>query len=126
MKCGTSSITRSAIWVIRSSWVETSTRRPRRSQLPDQDENTLHLNVVEMSGGLVCQHQGRVVHEGPGDGYALLLATGHLSGSVACALGQAHFGEELVSPCRRLMAWHLRHAHRCHDVALWRSGWRSG
>ena len=57
-----------------------------RRQLPDQDQNALYLNVVKMCCGFVGQHQGRVVNEGSGDGYALLLATRHLSWSVTRAI----------------------------------------
>ena len=52
----------------------------RRRQLPQQLQHALHLDVVEVGGGLVGEHQGRVVHEGTGDGDPLLLAARQLAG----------------------------------------------
>jgi len=53
----TSSITRSAMVVIRSSWVETSTKRPG-SKFTYQAQDPFHLDVVEMGGGLVASTSG--------------------------------------------------------------------
>ena len=44
---------------------------------------------IEIAGGLVCQEQGGLVGERPGDGDALLLAAGELVGFVACAVPEA-------------------------------------
>ena len=51
-------------------------------QVAQQDEDALHLDVVEMRRRLVGDHQGRLVGERTGDGHALLLTARHLSRAV--------------------------------------------
>ena len=48
------------------------------------------MRAVEVARGLVGEDDGRGVHQGAGDGHALLLAAGELVGRVAPALRQAH------------------------------------
>jgi len=45
---------------------------------------------IEIAGRLVGQQEGRIAHESPGRGHALLLAPGQGSRSVLQAVGQAH------------------------------------
>jgi hypothetical protein len=68
---------------------------------PKQSEHPFHLDVVEMGGGLVGQEQGRVVGEGPGDGQALLLATGEVAGPEPHPVGQGHLLEQGLGPFPR-------------------------
>ena len=51
-----------------------------------------------MGGRLVGQHQGWVLDQRPGDGHPLLLAAGHLVGSVVAPLAQPHLVQEGVGP----------------------------
>ena len=44
--------------------------------------------VVQVAGGLVGQQQSRAVHQGTGNGHALLLAARELTGPVVHAIGQ--------------------------------------
>jgi hypothetical protein len=53
---------------------------PHCGQSPYQGEDPLHLDVVEVGGGLVSHHQGWFVHEGPCDGHALQLGWDTSSG----------------------------------------------
>ena len=54
---------------------------------------------VQVTGGLVGDDGGRVVHQGPGDGQSLLLAAGHLAGETVLLVLQAdqlqHIGDPL-------------------------------
>ena len=69
---------------------------------------------VELAGRLVGQDQERVLHQGPGDGHALLLAAGELVGAVVEAVAQADLREQLGGPLlllRRHAPGQERHQH---------------
>ena len=49
---------------------------------------------VEVARRLVGKDHARLGHEGPRNGYSLLLPTGELTRQVLCALFEADFGEQ--------------------------------
>ena len=53
-------------------------------------QNVLAGLGVQGAGGLIGHDDGRMGGDGPGDGDSLLLASGHLGGPVAEAVGHAH------------------------------------
>jgi hypothetical protein len=59
-------------------------------------ENVSAVGGVEVAGGLVGEHDGRVQDEGAGEGDALLLAAGELDGVMIHAVTEADAGEELA------------------------------
>ena len=58
-----SSMTRSASGTMRSSWVATTTMRPGCASSRQEPDDPVDLDVVEVRGRFVGQHQHRVVHE---------------------------------------------------------------
>ncbi len=87
-----------------------------------QLENALRVPLVEVSGRFVGQKKGGIVHERPGDGNALLLATGKLSGGLFGPARQPNFIEpvlgSLQSAAQSLAAnqqWH-RNIFRSTEV----------
>ena len=70
-----------------------------------------------MGRGLIGHHhQGWIVHQGSGDGDALLLTTRHPARSVVGSIGQSHLGQQLVGPGCRLTARNPGQAQRRHHV----------
>ena len=53
---------------------------------------------VQGAGGLVGQNDRRTAHQGPGDGYPLLLAAGELHGLVPPLISQAHLFQGRLGP----------------------------
>ena len=77
-------------------------------QIAQNVENRFGVLGVQIAGGLVGQENGRVVHDGAGDGDALLLAAGKLVGFVIQAVADAEQAQDLLElrvrawrPCRR-------------------------
>src|ERR1017187_517699 len=58
-------------------------------QLVEEGQDRLAGRGVEVAGGLVCEHDGRLSHEGPGDGDTLALAPRKLCRPRCRAVGQA-------------------------------------
>ena len=79
----------------------------RCRELAQQSQHAVDLDVVEVRGGLVGQHERRIVRERTGDGHALLLPARHVGGPVRRALGELHPLEQRVRPLLGLLAGHL-------------------
>src|SRR6202163_3858100 len=58
-------------------------------QFAEQAQNDFLVRRVEVAGGLVGEHDFRIVDEGAGDAYALLLASGELRRQVFGAVFEA-------------------------------------
>ena len=78
-----------------------------------QLENAIRVSLVEVSGRFVGQKKGGIIHERPGDGNSLLLATGELSGGLFCPARQSYFIEPVLggfqSAAQSLAANQQRH-----------------
>ena len=90
---------------------------PGAGQVPQQAQDGLDLNVVEMGGGLVGEDQGRVVYQCPCDRYSLLLPAGQLRGPVVPSLTEADPLEQFGRPLPGLCPRNTGQAHRHDDVA---------
>ena len=66
----------------------------RAGQRPQEPQDALDLHVVQVSGGLVGQHEGRVGGERTGDGDALLLPARQPARAVVQPVAQVDLGHE--------------------------------
>ena len=67
---------------------------------------------IQVAGRLIGQHEARRMHQGAGDGDALLLAAGKLWSTMLLALGQPHQGQRLMRPALALLACRLGETQR--------------
>ena len=74
---------------------------PLGSGVAQQAEHDLRRSRVQVAGGLVGQQDGRVAHQRPGDGEALLLAAGQLVRPTGRGVGQAEACNELLCAMAR-------------------------
>ena len=78
----------------------------------------LHAGLaVQGAGGLVCQHDFRVVHQGAGNGHALHLAAAHLAGLLFDLVAQPHPLQRLDGPLPALFGADAREGQRQLHVA---------
>ena len=90
----------------------------RVAQALERGEHHVARGGVEVARGLVGQDEGRVVHEGPRDGDALLLAAGELvAAMVVQPLGDGHAAQRRMRPQLALLARAGRVDERQHHVA---------
>ena len=86
----------------------------RHAQLVGRPTQVLHHRArrlrVEAGDGLVGQHEQRVLHERPGDAYALLLSAGQLVGARVREVGQTHLVENLERTALLVLAEQTQHA----------------
>ena len=61
-----------------------------------QVENLRRGGGVERAGGLIAQHDGRIVGQRPCDGHALLLAAGQLARVAVGQIGQSDQVEQVA------------------------------
>ena len=83
-------------------------------QLAEQAQHAVDLDVVEVRGGLVGQHERRVVRERARDRDPLLLAARQVAGAVVHAVGEADLLEQLDGARPRLAPRHLRGRAAAH------------
>jgi hypothetical protein len=69
-----------------------------RRESTDEAQHLLHLDVVEMGGGLVGEHERRIQREGAGDRDALLLSAREIAGPVTQAVAEPDAFQELGGP----------------------------
>jgi hypothetical protein len=85
--------------------------RPAGVDLPEQVHDFQRQVRIEIAGGLVRQHDLRIVHERPGDRDALLLTPRQLLGQCIHAMLQPHPLEHLECLPLPLREPHAEHAH---------------
>ena len=68
---------------------------PGLREVAQEPDDAVDLDVVEVGGRFVGEHQRGVVHECPRDRDPLLLATGHAAGLVRDPFGQADLPQQL-------------------------------
>ena len=100
--------------------------RPGEASSPDQPEDALDLDVVEVGGRLVGEQQRRVVGQGPRDRDPLLLAAGHGARAVTHPLGEADRSSRSGARGTGLGAAHAGQPQRRLHVLAARSGWAPG
>ena len=88
---------------MRWSWVTMTAAVPRLFTSRDDELHHLLAELgVERRGGLVDEHERRLVHQGAPDGHPLALAARHLPRKVVGPVLQTELVEQLVGPVRRL------------------------
>ena len=91
----------SAAWMVDSRWAMTMDVRPRQGLAQSLLDEELRFGV-EMRGGFVEDHHGRILEEDPGDGQALLFTSGQpvaaLADNGVVAVGQR--GDQVVDARR--------------------------
>ncbi len=88
----------------------------RAGQRPQEPQDALDLHVVQVSGGLVGQHEGRVGGERTGDGDALLLPARQPARAVVQPVAQVDLGHEHPRPLERAAPRHPGDEERRGDV----------
>src|SRR5205814_5917868 len=91
-------------------------RPAARVELPEEGEDLLALLDGEIAGRLVGEDDGRIRDERPGDGDALLLATGQLRGLVAQPPPEAEAFQGVAGPSRPLLAADALVEQRGRDI----------
>jgi hypothetical protein len=59
--------------------------------------------LIEIAGRLISENKNRIVHQGPGYGNPLLLASGQFTGLVGDPISQANFAQEALRPWPNLL-----------------------
>ena len=85
-------------------------------QTPEQLEHFETPGGVERAGGLVGEHERRLVGEGAGDGEALTLTAGQHAGRVPRLVGEPEEVEQVARPRLGLPAGHAGDDGRQRDV----------
>ena len=86
-------------------------------QFGEQAEDILGGGGIQVSGGLVGEDHRRLRHQCPGDGHALLLATGELTRSVVDAVTEPDSAQRLDGARLALLRCDARVQHGQLDVA---------
>ena len=81
-----------------------------------EPQDPVDLDVVEVGGGLVGQHERRVLDEGPGDGHPLLLSSRHLIGTMVTPLVQTDLLQQDIGTVPRLARPHAGQPEGDHHV----------
>ena len=88
----------------------------RLREVTEEPEHAVDLDVVEVRGWLVGEHEWRIVRECPCDGDTLLLTTRHVGGAVVHPVVEPHLLEERFGARLRLALGDLARLRRDLDV----------
>ena len=82
-----------------------------------QLQDGMRSHGVKCAGGLVAQHDGRVVHQGTRNRNTLLLTARKLTGILVALVGQAYQFQQFTSALFRLLLVGMAELKRKHDIA---------